>query len=184
MGRAQREPLRPLREAERRALARVGKASSERLDRVRRARALLAVAEGGGFTAAAQTAGFASPTSVANLVSRFNRRGLAALGIAPGRGRRATYGLAARARVVALAQEQPRRREDQTGTWSLTTLERHLRREPGLARLGATTIRRVLTQAGSNYQRTRTWCPTGTALRKRKAGVVQVVDPQTEEKKS
>jgi hypothetical protein len=46
--------------------------------------------------------------------------------------------------------------------------------------LGATTIRRVLEDAGSSYQRTRTWCPTGTAQRKRKSGVVTVVDPQTE----
>ncbi len=57
-----------------------------------------------------------------------------------------------------------------------------MRRE-GLPRVGATTIRRVLRDAGSSYQRTRTWCPTGTAQRKRKAGVVQVVDPQTEEKR-
>ena len=40
----------------------------------------------------------------------------------------------------------------------------------------------MLQDAGSSYQRTRTWCPTGTAQRKRKAGVVTVVDPQTEEK--
>ena len=49
--------------------------------------------------------------------------------------------------------------------------------------MGATTIRRVLEDAGSSYQRTRTWCPTGTALRKRQAGVVTVVDPQTEQKR-
>jgi hypothetical protein len=42
----------------------------------------------------------------------------------------------------------------------------------------------VLQDAGSSYQRTRTWCPTGTALRRRKSGVVQVVDPDTEEKKT
>jgi transposase len=120
---------------------------------------------------------------VAKLVRRFNQRGLAALAIAAGRGRRPTYTLAARAQVVAAAQQAPDRRADQTATWSLATLQRHLRRT-GLERIGATTIRRVLTEAGSNYQRTRTWCPTGTALRKRKAGVVQVVDPLTEEKKA
>ena len=42
---------------------------------------------------------------------------------------------------------------------------------------------RVLADAGSSYQKTRTWCPTGTAERKRKAGVVRVVDPRTEEKR-
>ena len=61
-------------------------------------------------------------------------------------------------------------------------LEPALRRE-GLPRVGTTTIRRVLHDAGSSYQRTRTWCPTGTAQRKHKAGVVQVVDPKTEEKR-
>jgi len=53
-----------------------------------------------------------------------------------------------------------------------------------LPRVGATTIRRVLHDAGSSYQRTRTWCPTGTAVRKRKDGPVRVIDPQTEEKKA
>jgi transposase len=183
MGRAQREPLRAVQAGERATLERLVRASSERLDRVRRARALVAVAAGAGFAAAAQAAGFASPTSVANLVRRFNRRGVAALGIAPGRGRRPTYDGAARARMVATAQAAPRRQQDQTATWSLATLQRRLRGEPGLGRVGGSTIRRVLTEAGSNYQRTRTWCPTGTALRKRKAGVVRVRDPQTEEKK-
>jgi transposase len=183
MGRAQREPLRAVQPAERAALERLVRASSERMDRGRRARAVAAVAEGAGFAAAARAAGFASPTSVANLVRRFNRAGVAALGIAPGRGRRPTYDGAARARMVAAAQEAPRRREDQTATWSLATLQRRLRGAPGLARVGTSTVRRVLTEAGSNYQRTRTWCPTGTALRKRKAGVVRVRDPQTEEKK-
>ena len=86
-------------------------------------------------------------------------------------------------RIVALAQEPPRRQEDQTATWSLSTLQRRLRQEPGLERVGTTTIRRMLQEAGSSYQRTRTWCPTGTAQRKRKEGVVQVTDPDTEGKK-
>jgi len=159
------------------------KASSERVDRVRRARALLAVANTGHFALAARQAGLKSGTAVANLVRRFNRQGPAALDIAAGRGRRPTYDQAARSHIVAVAQEQPRRREDQTATWSLRTLQRRLRRE-GLGRLGMSTIRRVLQDAGSSYQRTRTWCLTGTAVRKRKNGPVQVSDPQTEEKRA
>jgi hypothetical protein len=50
--------------------------------------------------------------------------------------------------------------------------------------VGTSTIRRVLQAAGSSYQRTRTWCPTGTAQRTRKAGVVTVVDPKTEQKRN
>jgi transposase len=83
---------------------------------------------------------------------------------------------------VALAQRPPDREQDGTATWSLSTLQRALRHQ-GLPRIGATTIRRVLRAAGSSYQRTRTWCPTGTAVRKRKSGPVRVSDPQTEQKR-
>jgi len=182
MGRAQGESLRALHEEERVALERVARSSSERVDRVRRARALLAVAEGASFVAAAARAGYGSSTSVTKVVHRFNQQGLEALAIAAGRGRRATYDGAARAQVVARAQRPPDRREDGTATWSLSTLERTLRRE-GLPDVGATTIRRVLRDAGSSYQRTRTWCPTGTDVRQRKAGPIQVVDPLTEQKR-
>ena len=182
MATMQKERLRPLTLAEQRELTTITKASSERIDRVRRAPALLAVAEGQSFGAAARAAGFRRVAAVTYLVRRFNPTGLAALRTAAGRGRRPTYDMVARARIVATAQRAPDRRTDGTATWSLSTLERTLRRE-GLPRVGATTIRRVLRDAGSAYQRTRTWCPTGTAERKRKAGVVRVVDPKTEEKR-
>lgn len=183
MGPRQKEPLRSVTAEERAALERLSKASSARVDRVRRATALLAVADGASFAAAARQAGLRSGPAVTGVVRRFNQRGLGAVTIAPGRGRRATYGTAERARIVAAAQRAPDRKADGTATWSLSTLERRLRRE-GLARLGATTIRRVLADAGSSYQKTRTWCPTGTAERKRKAGVVRVVDPATEQKRA
>ncbi len=182
MATMQKERLRPLTIAEQREMKGIVKASSERVDRVRRATALLAVVGGQTFAAAAEAAGYRSPQAVTYLVRRFNQVGLEALEIAAGRGRRPTYGAAARARIVATAQRSPDRKVDGTATWSLSTLERALRRE-GLPRVGATTIRRVLRDAGSSYQRTRTWCPTGTAQRKRKSGVVQVVDPRTEEKR-
>jgi transposase len=120
---------------------------------------------------------------VADLVARFNRVGLAAVRIAPGRGRKPSYPLSARAQIVATAQREPDRRTDGTATWSLSTLQRSLRRA-GLSHVGTSTIRRVLQEAGSSYQCTRTWCPTGTAQRKRKSGVVTVVDPKTEEKRT
>jgi transposase len=176
------EPLRPLTIAEQAALTRIVKATSERADRMRRAAALLALAEGASFARAARQAGFRSERSVAKLVGRFQRRGLAALNIATGRGRRPTYDAAARARIVATAQRAPDRRVDGTATWSLGTLRRTLRREC-LPRVGTSTIRRVLRDAGGSYQRTRTWCPTGTARRVRKSGVVTVTDPATEQKR-
>jgi transposase len=174
--------LRALTPAEQTTLERLAWSRSERRDQIQRATALLAVAQGRAFAPAARQAGFASHTTVAGLVARFNRQGLAALQIAAGRGRKPTYDAPARARIVATAQRPPARKTDGTGTWSLSTLERTLRRE-GFPQLGATTIRRVLEAAGSSYQKTRTWCPTGTAERKRKSGIVRVHDPQTEEKR-
>ena len=182
MATPQKEPLRPVSAEERAALERVVQASSERLDRVRRATAVLAVAHGASFAHAARQAGFRSGTTIAGLVGRFNQHGLRALSIAGGRGRKPTYDPTARARVVATAQRAPERKPDGTGTWSLSTLERTLRRE-AFPRLGATPIRRVREDAGSSYQKTRTWCPTDTAERKRKSGIVRVTDPQTEAKR-
>ena len=182
MARAPQVALRALTAAEQATLQRVRRASSARLDRVRRATVLLAVSDGASFAAAARQAGFHSASTVTGLVERFNAHGLGALYVAAGRGRTPTYDAAARATIVATAQRPPERKVDGTGTWSLSTLERSLRRE-GLPTVGATTIRRVLQDAGSSYQQTRTWCPTGTAKRKRKSGVVTVADPQTEAKR-
>ena len=182
MGKPQQEPLREMTELERRGLQHIVQASSERVDRVRRAHALLTVAAGGSFAAAAREAGLRSGTSVANLVARFNRHGLAALSIATGRGRTPTYDAEARAQIVATAQAAPDRKKDGTATWSLSTLQKRLRKE-GLEEIGTNTIKRVLEDAGSSYQKTRSWCPTGTAQRVRKSGVVTVVDPDTEQKR-
>lgn len=178
----QKERLRSIGADEERFLERLSRAGSRRMDRVRRAPALLGVVQGKFFAQAAHQAGFKSGSTVAALVARFNVHGVKALTIAPGRGRKPSYESSARARIVATAQRLPDRKVDGTATWSLGTLPRTLRRE-AFPQVGATTIRRVLEVAGSSYQRTRTWCPTGTAQRSRKAGVVTVVDPQTEQKR-
>jgi hypothetical protein len=49
--------------------------------------------------------------------------------------------------------------------------------------LALSTIRQVLHESGYSFQRTRSWCRTGYALRKRKSGTVTVYDPETPEKK-
>ncbi len=177
-----KEGLRAPTVEERAALERASKATSGRHDQVRRATALLAVAQGHGFAEAARRAGYAGGSAVTALARRFNKEGVAVLAIAPGRGRRATYDAATRARVVATAQRVPDRKADGTATWSLSTLARSLRRELAPAP-AASTIRQVLQAAGSSYQQTRTWCPTGTAERQRKSGVVRVVDPLTAQKR-
>ncbi len=73
MASPQKEPLRAMTAEEQAALERIAQASSARVDRVRRAQALLAVATGESFAQAARRAGFRSGTAVANLVARFNQ---------------------------------------------------------------------------------------------------------------
>src|SRR5215471_20304626 len=84
VGKTQNHPLRAFTLPEEQELHRIAKATSERLDVVKRAQALLAVHEGRAFTAAAREAGYKSGESVSQLVQRFNQRGLLALLIARG----------------------------------------------------------------------------------------------------
>jgi transposase len=183
MAQPQKEPLRVLSEQEERELQRLAKATSERLDVVRRAKALVAVARGRTFTEAAHEAGLKSGDGVGKLVKRFNARGLAALSIAAGAGRKPTYTSEQRARILEEVQRQPDRKEDQTATWSLMTLRKALR-ERDLPEIAAETIREVLHEAGYRYLRTRTWVRTGYALRVRKSGTVTTYDPETPKKKT
>jgi len=126
-----------------------------------------------------------SGDAVSHLVARFNAEGLAALTPRHGGGRQPTYGPQERARIAAEAAREPTPEGDGTATWSLSSLQRTLRAAPdGLPKVSTYTIRLVLRQSGASYQRTRTWCPTGTALRRRKAGPVVVADPDAEPKKS
>lgn len=181
MGRPRKEELRELKEEERQELKRVVKATSERVDAVKRAKALLAVGAGATLTGAGQKADL-SREAVAQVVRRFNQSGLAVLETATGRGRKPTYTSEQRARVLAEVQREPDRKVDQTATWSLMLLRDALRKTD-LPQIAAETIREVLYEAGYSYQRTRTWCRTGYALRKRKSGTVTVYDVETPEKK-
>jgi transposase len=182
MAHPQKHPLRTLSEQEERELHRMTKATSERLDVIHRATALLAVASGESLTESAHQVGLKSGDGVGKLVKRFNEHGLAALLIAPGRGRKRTYTSEQQARILAEVQREPDRQEDQTATWSLSTLRRALRKS-ALPHIANETIRHVLHEHGYSYQQTRTWCRTGYALRKRKSGTVTTYDPETPEKK-
>jgi hypothetical protein len=42
----------------------------------------------------------------------------------------------------------------------------------------------VLLETGYDWQHSRTWCQTGQAVRKRKAGTVVITDPDSEVKNS
>ncbi len=185
MSRRQKAPLRPLTLVEYTELTHLSRAQSEPAAKVAHAKALLAVAAGQPYTAAAQAAGRRSGDAVAQLVACFNRRGLAAVQPGHGGGPTPVYGPAEQARILAEVRRTPDREADGTATWSLTTLQRALRRAPdGLPQVSTSTIWCVLHDAGLSWQRDRSWCETGTALRQRKHGTVTVHDPDATAKKA
>jgi hypothetical protein len=185
MAQPQKHPLRPLTASERAELERVARSQADRADRVARAKQLLAVADGARFTDAARQAGRRSGDAVALLVQRCNTLGLAALDAQHGGGPPVQYGTAERDRILREFRRVPDRQQDGTATWSLTTLQRALHRAPdGLPHVSTFTILAVLWEAGYTWQRERTWCPTGTARRKRRDGsVVVTTDPRATPKK-
>src|SRR5262249_50872309 len=146
---------------------------------------LLAVARGDDYQAAARSVGRRSGDAVSHLVARFNAEGLGALTPRHGGGRRPDYDQAARERILRAAARPPTPQADGTAAWSLSALRQALRSAPdGLPRVSTYTLWQVLHEAGYSYQRTRSWCPTGTALRRRKAGAAVVTDPDADSKKS
>lgn len=185
MSRRRKDPLRPLTDEEREVLQQIARARSEPASHVARAKMLLAVAGGKTYQAAAEVAGRKSNDSVSQLVSRFNNEGLAALVPRHGGGPAIEYGPTERQRILTEARRTPDREADGTATWSLNTLQRALRQAAdGLPKVSTYTIWQVLRDAGFSWQASRTWCETGKVQRKRKAGVVEVSDPDAEAKKS
>ena len=185
MTRRQKDPLRPLTQEERKLLICISRSHAEPAAHVARAKALLTVAEGKSYTEAAKAAGRRSGDAVSQLVWRFNREGLATLEPGHGGGRRTIYAASERERILAEVRRRPDRQKDGTATWSLSTLQKALRRAPdGLPEVSTYTIWKVLKEAGFEWQRTRSWCETGRVKRKRKSGeVVEVIDPDAEAKK-
>ena len=185
MSRPKKDPLRSLTSSERRSLEQLARSQSAPALSVARARALLAVSEGSSYTAAAQLAGRALGDSVAAWVARFNRVGLVAVERQAGGRPPTQYGPAERDRILREFRRPPDRERDGTATWSLNTLQRALRRAAdGLPNVSTYTIWAVLHDAGITWQKDRTWCQTGMAIRKRKRGEVKVHDPDASAKKA
>src|SRR3954466_1323113 len=185
MSRRQKDPLRPLSEAERTSLSRLSRSQSAPAAQVARARALLAVAEGQSYTAAARLVGRDVGDTVARWVAGVNREGLAALVPHRGGGHQVRYGEAEQRRILAEVARVPERALDGTATWSLTTLRDALRRaKDGLPGISAYTVGRAVHAAGYSWQKGRSWCETGAVVRRRKhAGPVTVTDPDTAAKR-
>ena len=185
MTRRRKDPLRPLTQEERELLEQIARAESEPASHVARAKALLAVAAGKTYGAAAQAAGRRSNDAVSQLVSRFNQAGVAALELRHGGGPEIKYGTAEQARILAEVRRKPDLERDGTATWSLSTLQRSLRQaKDGLPEVSTYTIWLVLHSNDFSWQKDGSWCETGKVRRKRKAGVVEVVDPEAIPKKS
>jgi transposase len=184
MSRRPKDPLRTLTDDERTGLEQLSRATSAPAALVVRTQVLLAVAGGCSYTEAARRVGRRSGDAVGALVARFNREGLAAVEPRHGGGPRVKYGVAERERILAEVQRPPDRAQDQTATWSLTTLRRALRRaEDGLPEVSTYTIWCVLHEADLGWQRDRSWCHTGLAKRRRKTGEVAVHDPDATAKR-
>jgi transposase len=185
VSRRKSDPLRPLTADEQAALTQSSRSQAAPAAQVARAKVLLAVAGGADYQDAAASVGRKSGDAVSALVARFNREGLAALAPRHGGGRRSRYDSRARSRILREARRTPTPERDGTATWSLSTLRKALRQAAdGLPAVSTYTIWCVLHEAGFSYQRVRSWCPTGTARRKRKAGVATVTDPDAEPKRS
>src|SRR6266699_3494243 len=141
MSRSASEPLRQVTEEERRELQRVSRASSETRIRHQRAVALLAVSEGKSLSEAARLVGWKGHDPVTKVTRRFNSMGLRALDDLRRPGPHRRYGPAEQARILQEAQRSPDRKEDATGTWSLTLLQRALRSAPdGFPKISTFTI--------------------------------------------
>src|SRR5919106_424398 len=185
MSRQRKDPLRPLTPDERIALTRLSRSPSAPAAQVERARALLAIAEGARYTAAAHQVGRRHNETISAWVSRFNRNGLAAVRPGHGGGPRIRYGADEQQRLLAEGARTPQREPDGTATWSLSLLQRALRQAPdGLPKVSTYTIWRTLHEAGLSWQKSRTWCETGVGMRHRKHGVVRVSDPDAAANKS
>jgi len=184
MSRHQKDPLRPLTAEEQVQLQQLSRSQAVPASQVARAKALLAVADGQTYTAAARQAGRVSGDAVAHLVTRFNRDGVAAVVPEHGGGPQVQYTARERELILAQARRTPDREQDGTATWSLSTLQRALQQQQALPGVSRTTIWCVLREAGLSWQKSRTWCDTGVVQRRRKSGLVTVVDPDAEAKKS
>jgi transposase len=185
MSRRKKDPLRPLTNAEQHTLSQLSRSQVAPAVQVARASMILAVAAGSDYQQAARSAGRRSGDAVSHLVARFNVEGLSALSPRHGGGQPPVYDHAARQRILREVGREPTPEADGTSTWSLSTLKKSLRSAPdGLPKVATSTIWQVLRESGRSYQQSRTWCPTGSALRRRKSGTAVVTDPDAEPKKS
>lgn len=183
MSRPQKTPLRKLELEEADELQRISRSESLPSDLVTRARMILELAKGNGYKETAFLVGRRSRVSISRIAARFNQEGLQALQARHGGGAKTRYTSEHREKIVKILNSKPDREKDGTAVWSITTLKRRLESISGFEGISVGTIYAVLYESGLSWQKSRSWCETGVVNRKRKAGVVQVVDVDSETKK-
>lgn len=186
MSRRKKDPLRPLTEEEKEFLEQLSRARSAPADQIARSVGILAVAEGKTYQEAAQLCGRQQGTTVAAWVGRFNQEGRAALVPEHGGGHVPRFTGETREKILTVFRRTPVLETDGTGVWSVSTLRKALARE-GVA-ISGYSLWTLLRQEGYTFQKDRSWCSTGEAMRKRQRGgstvVETVVDPDAAAKKS
>jgi transposase len=154
MSRRRKNPLRSLTDAERGQLVRLSRSPSAP---VAQATALLAIAAGESYTAAAHAVGRRHGEMVSAWVNRFNRDGLAAVTPRHGGGPPIRYSSVPRRCILAEVERRPWREQDGTATWSLRLLRQALRAAgDGLPAISTFPIWRTLHEAGLSWQKSRT----------------------------
>lgn len=184
MSRFRKTPLRALEPQETLELQRISRSSSLPVDQVTRAKIILHAANGLEYRQTALLVGRRSRVSVSKIIARFNSDGLQALQARHGGGAVIKYTPELRNELVEIARSTPDRESDGTAVWSILTLQRRLERDVRFKGISVGTIYNVLHEAGLTWQKNRTWCETGVVQRKRKTGVLTVIDPDCEVKKT
>jgi len=185
MSRGKSHPLRALSEEEPTELAKISRERSGSAEQVIRAKILLQVNAGSAYQTAATAVGRRDGDCVAALVQRFNEEGLASLVARHGGGPAVKYAVAERERILREVRRIPTCEQDGTASWSLSTIQRSLQAAAdGLPTVSEFTIRKVLLEAGYDWQQSRSWCQTGQVVRQRRAGSVVVTDADGEAKKN
>lgn len=180
VSRRKKDPLRSLTEHELQSLQQISPSHTAPAVAVVRAKMLLLIATGSDYQDAVHAVGRRSREAASLLVARFNQEGLAALPPRHGGGRQPVYGQKERQRILTELARTPTPEYEGGATWSLATLQKALRTAPdGLPTVSTYTVWQVLRENGQTHQHNRTWCQTGTVLRKRKEGTLTVTDPDT-----
>ena len=171
MTRRKKDVLRTLSAEEKTWLERISRSQSEPASHVIRAKEILSVADGHSYTEAAQLAGRKCGDPVSQLVEQFNREGMAAIQPKHGGGPKVKYSAVERERVLREVRRQPDAEQDGTNTWSLTTLQKALRKaEDGLPEISTERIWVILQEAGFRWQKSRTLVRNGTGSPETKTG--------------